>query len=105
VYIDKMLRVGGLLAVDDCTWPSMRKFLRYVVTNRRYSVIECLDSPRSRKDLLARSLRPLTRCFGAIFKPEVTEPDGLLALRPGSRCVVMRKEAEDQREITDHRAF
>jgi hypothetical protein len=105
VYIDKMLRVGGLLAVDDCTWPSMRKFLRYVVTNRRYSVVECLDSPRSRKDMLARALRPLTRRMGALFRPEVIEPDGLLALRPGSRCVVMRKEGHDNREITDHRVF
>lgn len=105
VYIDKMLRVGGLLALDDATWPSMRKFLRYVVTNRQYSVVECLDSPRSRKDLVVRSLRPVTRRFAALFKPEVTEPDGLLDLRPGSRCVVMRKEADDHREITEHRTF
>ena len=105
VYIDKMLRVGGLLAVDDCTWPSMRKFLRYVVTNRRYSVVECLDSPRSRKDAAIRLLRPLTQRFSALLSPEIIEPDGLLDLRPGSRCVVMRKEADDNREITDHRAF
>jgi predicted O-methyltransferase YrrM len=105
IYVDKMLRVGGLLAVDDCTWPSMRKFLRYVVTNRQYSVVECLDSPRSRRDLVARSLSPVTRRLGALLRPEVTEPDGLLELRPGSRCVVLRKKAEDRREITDHRAF
>jgi hypothetical protein len=83
----------------------MRKFLRYVVTNRQYSVVECLDSPRSRRDLVARSLSPVTRRLGALLRPEVTEPDGLLELRPGSRCVVLRKEAEDRREITDHRAF
>lgn len=105
VYIDKMLRVGGLLAVDDCTWPSMRKFLRYVVTNRRYSVVECLDSPRSKRDAAARLVRPLIRRLGGLFKPELTQPDGLLQLRPGSRCVVMRKEAHDERTITDHRTF
>lgn len=105
VYIDKMLRVGGVLAFDDTTWPSMRKVLRYLVTNRAYTVIECLDAPRSRRDGLAQLLRPVTRPLSRWFAPEISEPDGALRLLPGSRCVVLRKEAEDRREITDHHAF
>jgi predicted O-methyltransferase YrrM len=105
LFIDKMLEVGGLLGFDDSTWPSMRKVLRYIVTNRAYSVVECLTSPRSRKDDLARMLRPLTSPWPRLLKPELIEPDGLLKLRPGSRCVVLRKHAEDHREITHHRAF
>jgi hypothetical protein len=105
MFIDKMLRVGGLLAFDDTTWPSMRKVLRYLVTNRAYTVVECLAAPSSRRDGLARALRPLTRPLSRWFKPEISEPDGALRLLPGSRCVVLRKEGEDRREITDHRPF
>ena len=105
VFIDKMLRVGGLLAFDDSTWPSMRKVLRYLVTNRAYTVVECLAAPRSRRDGLARMLQPVTRPLSRWFAPEISEPDGALQLLPGSRCVVLRKNAEDERQITDHRAF
>lgn len=105
VFIDRMLRVGGLLAFDDTTWPSMRKVLRYLVTNRAYTVVECLAAPHSRRDGLARMLQPLTRPLSGWFKPEISQPDGSLQLLPGSRCVVLRKEADDRREITDHRAF
>jgi predicted O-methyltransferase YrrM len=105
MFIDKMLEVGGILAFDDTTWPSMRKVLRYIVTNRAYSVVECLDSPRSRKDAVMRSLRPLTHALPHLFRPELVDPDGALKLRPGSRCVVLRKNGEDHREITDHRDF
>lgn len=105
MFIDKMLRVGGLLAFDDTTWPSMRKLLRYLVTNRAYTVVECLAAPRSRRDGLARMLQPVTRPLSRWIKPELSEPDGALQLLPGSRCVVLRKQAEDQREITDHHSF
>jgi predicted O-methyltransferase YrrM len=105
MFIDKMLRVGGLLAFDDTTWPSMRKVLRYLVTNRAYTVVECLSAPRSRRDGLARVLQPVTRPLSRWIKPELSEPDGALQLLPGSRCVVLRKLAEDRREITDHHSF
>lgn len=105
VFIDKMLEVGGLLAFDDTTWPSMRKVLRYLVTNRPYSVVECLSAPHSRRDDVARMLRPLISPLRDLLRPELIEPDGLLRLRPGSRCVVLRKNAEDHRQITDHRTF
>lgn len=105
MFIDRMLRVGGLLAFDDTTWPSMRKVLRYLVTNRAYTVVECLAAPRSRRDGMARALQPLTRPLSRWFKPEISQPDGALRLLPGSRCVVLRKDADDQRQITDHHAF
>jgi predicted O-methyltransferase YrrM len=105
VYIDKMLRVGGLLAFDDTTWPSMRKVLRYIVTNRNYSVVDCAGSPVSRKDQLLRTLGPIARPLANLLKPEIVAPDGLLELRPGSRCVVLRKNGEDEREITSHHTF
>lgn len=105
VFIDKMLEVGGLLAFDDSTWPSMRKVLRYLVTNRAYSVVECLASPHSRKDDVARLLHPLISPWRGLLKPELIDPDGALKLRPGSRCVVLRKNGEDRREITDHHRF
>jgi hypothetical protein len=105
-FIDKLLKVGAELAFDDANWPSVRKVLRYVVTNRRYSVVECVAAPRSRKDKLTRLLRPLTRgLLGRPLKPEIAHPDGLLGLLPGSQCIVLRKEARDDRAINDHWTF
>jgi predicted O-methyltransferase YrrM len=105
-FIDKMLKVGAVVAFDDASWPSVRKVLRYVVTNRRYSVVECLAAPRSRKDKLAQLLRPLTRGLpGRLLKPEIVHPDGALGLVRWSDCIALRKEAQDARAISDHWPF
>src|SRR5262249_30958434 len=103
--IDKLLKTKAVVAFDDANWLSVRKALRYIIMNRHYSVVGSLAAPWSRKDKLARILRPITRYLP--FKPEITNPDGALGLLPGSRCIVLRKEAADNRDSagTDHLAF
>ena len=49
-YIDKMLCEGGIVIFDDADWPSIRRVLRYVVSNLEYSVYRTLP-PR----LIAKS--------------------------------------------------
>lgn len=46
-YIERMLRVGGIVAFDDVSFPSVRKVLRFIVTNRHYRVIDHLRRGRS----------------------------------------------------------
>jgi predicted O-methyltransferase YrrM len=41
-YIDRLLRVGGIVAFDDANWPGVRKVVRYIMTNRPYSHLASL---------------------------------------------------------------
>jgi predicted O-methyltransferase YrrM len=35
-YLDKLLRVGGLVGFNDCDWPAVHKAIKFVLTHRRY---------------------------------------------------------------------
>jgi predicted O-methyltransferase YrrM len=39
-YIDRMLRVGGIVAFNDCGWRAVHKVLRFVKTHRKYKEID-----------------------------------------------------------------
>lgn len=96
-YIDKMLRVGGVIAFDDATWPSVFKVGRFMVTNRSYSVFRCLK-PLNRNSALKRQLLTLKHRF-------LSDPDIKLGLLPGSRCIAFKKEAEDTRKGQFYKNF
>lgn len=105
-FIDKLLPIGGVVAFDDSNWPGVRKALRFIVKNRNYEVIGCSNSPPSRKDRLAQALQRVTPApIGALMKAEISNPDGSIGLRSGSRCVALRKIAEDDRAITYFNPF
>jgi predicted O-methyltransferase YrrM len=56
-YIDRMLRVGGVVAFDDVNWPSVGKACRFIIKNRNYSVYDsCLGSLKPRKLTLKRRI-------------------------------------------------
>lgn len=105
-FIDKLLKIGSYIVFDDANWPSIRKVLRYIVINRNYEVVDNLSAPTSKKDKLACILQPITKLLlGNLLKPEIIDPDGSLGLLAGSRCIVIRKVAEDNRRSTDHAPF
>jgi predicted O-methyltransferase YrrM len=103
--IDKLLRVGGVVVLDDSDWPAIRKFLRFVRMNLNYSVIRTTLRRISIKrrtfnaagSLLARlaSRGWPHKILHNVFRPELLNPDEELGLR-GS-CVALRKEADDTR--------
>lgn len=101
-YIDRMLRVGGIVVFDDANWPSVRKVCRYIVTNRAYSVVPTAAGPPTswRRRLLGGVLGYLPR---ALLKPEVVESDAMLGLH-GS-MIAFRKDADDRRSFSFHRPF
>jgi hypothetical protein len=97
-YIDKILRVGGVVVFDDLYYPSIRKVCRYILTNLPYSVFQ-KPAPDARhrvtlKRWLAFNLPIFSNEVRRIAKPEILEPDHKLGLRdPG--YVALRKEKED----------
>ncbi len=38
-YVDRLLRCGGVVVLDDTDFPSLWKLCRYIVTNRSYTVV------------------------------------------------------------------
>jgi predicted O-methyltransferase YrrM len=95
-FIDRMLKVGGVVAFDDASWRAVRKVCRFVKTNLAYSVLR-VDGPDPKpslkRRLSGRLLRPTL--LRALLRPEVTTPDMSMGLE-GS-CIAFRKEADDSR--------
>jgi predicted O-methyltransferase YrrM len=92
-FIDKLLNVGGIVAFDDASFPSIRKVCRYALTNMRYSVVG--PSPLKKglfKGFMQRIITaaPLSK---RLAKPEIVVSDDTLGLP--SDYVALRKEEDD----------
>jgi predicted O-methyltransferase YrrM len=90
--IDKLLRPGGVVILDDLWLPSIRSVCRYVLLNLRYKCV----GPSSRVSALRRlasqisANTPLRR----ILKPAISVPDGQLGM-PNTRYVALQKLEDD----------
>lgn len=97
-YVDRLLRPGGIVVLDDTDFPSIWKLCHYIVTNRAYKVVQCLRAPEpQRRNPLPQLARSAKRVLSGS-----TRRDGLL---PHSRCIAFRKEADDSRSWDFHRDF
>lgn len=109
-FIDKMLKVGGIVAFDDANWTSIRKLCRYIATNfSSYSVVQDHDEVDEQESLRRRILEKLltVQMFSTqkqnIFTQETIIPDRSLGLR--GRCIAFRKNDEDARRWDHHARF
>ncbi len=96
-YIDLLLRVGGIVAFDDSNYPAIRKVIRYILTNRRYSVVaEQKTDPRSNsaKRTFVSRLADKSSLLKNAFAAEIIQPDTALGLPP-ARCIALRKDGDD----------
>jgi len=58
-YVDKMLTVDGIVGFNDCSWPSVDKVIRFVLSHRKYSEINAglpvtLSGCSRKRELLRR---------------------------------------------------
>jgi len=95
-YVDRLLRVGGVVVLDDAHMPGVRKACRYIVTNRPYSVLRHTGSP-GRRSLLKRLIVEATlRVAGASQRVRRAVRAGLLRgdeeLGLAGTCIAFRKE-------------
>lgn len=107
-YIDRMLRVGGVVAFDDVQFPSIRRLCRFVLKNRNYSVYSNVESRVPSKTTLKHKI--LNGCLQLIIRakrgrgflaPDIIEPDSTLGITSG-RCLALKKEDEDTRGYVYH---
>lgn len=118
--IDRLLEVGGLVAFDDADWPSVRRAVRYVATNRAYTVHAAMPPRRDRWSLKRRAYEGVRGAVGGLLgaaarlpgvgraiegasSPEWRGVDARLGL--GGPCVVLRKTADDARRYDHHVDF
>jgi predicted O-methyltransferase YrrM len=97
-YVDRLLRVGGVVVFDDTLYPSVRKVCRYVVTNRAYTVVNRPSGPETRapwsKTRMLLKAPVISPYLNRIAKPEVVEPDEILGL-PAGNYIALRKDGDD----------
>jgi predicted O-methyltransferase YrrM len=109
LLVDRLLRVGGVMAMDDTEWPSVRKACRYLITNRGYRVMRCWGGQAHenlaamRKVISAAARR--SPGIAARIKPEWAQRDEDLGLAQGCRCVALVKTKDDDRVCFEHEPF
>jgi hypothetical protein len=104
VLVDKRLDVGGVVGFHDLWMESLRKALRYILTNRaEYRLWRPPPIP-AHVARRARFGRALSAVPGAakLLKPEVLEPTALFARQ---NLVLLEKTGPDTRVWLDHSQF
>jgi hypothetical protein len=108
-FIDRLLKVGGVVAMRAGDMPAGRKLYRYIATNLAYRVCGVFPARREsllwRRRLWKRVLKSdrIRSSLQRLLRPEILIPDDELSL---STCLVaFRKEHEDNRKWNFHRQF
>ena len=99
-FIDRLLRVGGVVSFDDCTFPQIHHICRFIATNRAYRTYGASSgsSPRLRNRViqwLARRSVNVRRTVQARF----IVTDEQLNFPRKARCLAFEKLAEDTRDL------
>lgn len=109
--VDKLLRVGGVVAFDDLWMPSVQRLCRYIITNQSYSVFryfpngtEPASKPSFKRRLLEKSVG-YAPTLGRALKFEYATPEFDVKLGLPNQCIAFVKQAEDQRAWDFHQDF
>lgn len=101
VCADRIVQTGGVIAFDDSDSDAVAKVIRFVLTNRHYSVAFpdiVIEDPCYRPSIPGNVLRWLGSAFpplGRKLRPDFVATDYMLGAR--GRCVVLRKDGPDNR--------
>ncbi|MHA1380613.1 MAG: O-methyltransferase [Candidatus Helarchaeota archaeon] len=109
-YIDRLLRVGGVVAIHDTNRSSIRKVCRFIVTNRSYSVFPYQENKHTSYVsiihwIIYRIIHFLPKRIRRLFKIKFIEPDEILGLIPCGSVMAFRKETEYKNKSYEHWEF
>ena len=95
-YITRMLRIGGIVAFDDCNWPGVRKVVRYLAHWPHLAVHSTFGpEPSSKARRIGSRIANLSPFAHKVFRSELIETDEFLGI--AAQCVAFQKNAEDTR--------
>ncbi|MCX6935856.1 MAG: class I SAM-dependent methyltransferase [Verrucomicrobia bacterium] len=102
--IHKILRVGGVLALDDCSFPGIRKLARLINRHPGWKLYQTFGPrPTSlKKRLLSKLCNRLPR-KAQIFASNLLDLDSVLGLE--ADCIAFQKISEDTRHWSWHAEF
>lgn len=109
--VDKLLRVGGIVAFDDLWMPGIQRLCRYIITNRSYTVFRYFPNGADGAAKLSLKRRLLEKGVGyapalqRALKFEYVAPELDIKLGLPNQCIAFLKQAEDQRAWDFHRDF
>lgn len=97
-YIDRMLRVGGIMAFDDADWPGISKLMRFLITLPAYESLTA-PSPTHQSRLLGRMRKSLgdTKIGRTTLHPNFRRRAWDLGIF--GRCIALKKVAENKRDM------
>jgi predicted O-methyltransferase YrrM len=101
-YVDLLLKVGGVVVLDDAwSYPAVRKAARYIAAHRLYEPVDSgtFASPSAKRRLLQRitsllRLPPWRAAMAHVVRPDVIEPDRQLGLA-ASNLLAFVKTGDD----------
>ena len=105
-YIDRMLDEGGIVAIDDISFPGIEKLMRYLVNYPNYKVIGNVPACSHRGfkgrlyDAIVGSFKPISKLFPMkmryrIFSDNIIRPEKKLKLN--ASMIALEKTGPDTR--------
>ncbi len=109
-YVDRLLRIGGVVAIHDTNRPAIRKVCRFIVKNRSYSVYPSQKNKQNLNFSIAhriiwRIAQVLPERVRYLLRPEFIEPDETLGLIPHGSVMAFKKNAEYMNKSYEHWSF
>jgi predicted O-methyltransferase YrrM len=104
-FLNRLLRIGGVIAFDDANRRAINRVVRHALTYPAYRVYATEAVESTRPTVLGRSRRALTRvpAISGILRPDFLRKDWDLGIL--GTCVAIRKVADDKRSSGWDRAF
>jgi predicted O-methyltransferase YrrM len=97
-YCTRMLRKGGVLVLDDCGFPGLRKLARYLAKMPHWNVVGCHGSSSLtwKRDLANAAARLVPgKLAQMIVSPQLLDP--WVEASVNGRCIAFEKVSEDER--------
>jgi|SRR5215469_3179935 len=106
-YIDRMLRVGGIVAFDDAHFSSVHEVCRFVATNRAYRVCAVVGGTASTTlgPRIARWSASRSQLLRRLLHSRISVTDEGLGFCWDSRLIAFEKLSDDTRRWDFHREF
>jgi predicted O-methyltransferase YrrM len=104
-FINRLLRVGGVIAFDDANRRSINRVIRHALTYPAYCVYATERANHAGPTVLGRSRRALTRvpAISKVLRPDFLRKDWDLGIL--GTCVAIQKVADDKRSSGWDRPF
>jgi predicted O-methyltransferase YrrM len=103
-YLDKLLKLDGIIIYDDVTFPGIRKLFRYITQFPNYRIYEVF--PENYRSSSKRKLLSLLKYLpkaNYYLKENILKTDYEMGLN--SSCIALQKVSEDNRKWDWHKEF